>query len=258
MDLVKKATYFELVKYLTGYIKYYEEALQIARSSGNLHIVYYLLKHHQYKTDVQSDRCRLIPNVINKSGRIPLHIVCRRGKIPLLEALVADKKCDLNIQDTTLHIGVGNAKIVKCLLRSCRSRCDIYNKKGLTPFHKAIANGVMRSVKVMLKNGVNILQTTSDVIQNAPIHIACIYSRLDILKVLLGCTNCDPNQQNAEGNTALHIVCRMRTGSELQFFELLTFIGINPKLVNHEGITPCDVVGNDGNTLLHIACVVGN
>ena len=34
--------------------------------------------------------------------------------------------------------------------------------------------------------------------------------------------------------------------------------GINPTIVNHEGITPCDVVGDDGNTLLHNACVKGN
>ena len=224
-------------------------ALHIAVSSGQLENVQCLL---------QSDRCD--PNVINNSGRSPLHIVCH---IPLLEALVADKRCDLNIQDgngdTALHIGVENVEVVKCLLESGRSRCDIYNEKGLTPFHKAIANGNVASVEVMLKNGVNILQISNDIFQNTPIHIACVYSRLDILKVLLGCTNCDPNQQNAVGDTALHIVCRMRTGRELQFLELLTSTpGINPTIVNHEDIIPFEVVGNDGNTLLHIACADGN
>ena len=220
-------------------------------SSGRLESVQCLL---------QSDKCD--PNVINKSGYTPLHIACHRDFIPVLEALVADKRCDMNIRDgngdTALHIWVKSVKVVKCLLESGRSRCDIYNEKGLTPFHKAIANGVMASVEVMMKNGVNILQTTNDKFQNAPIHIACVYYRRDILKYFLCHTNCDPNQQNAEGDTALHIVCRMRTGSELQFFELLTFIGINSTLVNHEGIAPCDVVGNDGNTLLHIACAEGN
>ena len=205
-------------------------------SSGRLENVQCLL---------QSDRCD--PNVINKSGQIPLHIACHQGDIPLLEALVADKRCDLNIQDgngdTALHIGVWNIEIVKCILESGRSRCDIYNEKGLTPFHKAIANGVMTSVEVMLKNGVNILQTSNDEFQNAPIHIACVYSRLDILKVLLGYTNCDPNQQNAVGDTALHIVCRMRTGGEL--LKVLTSTpGINLALGNQEGNAP-----------IHIACM---
>ena len=150
-------------------------------------------------------------------------------------------------------------KVVKCLSESGRSRCDIYNQKGLTPFHKAIANGNIASVEVMMKNEVNTLQTSNDKFKDAPIHIACKYARLDILKVLLSCTNCDLNQQNVVGDTALHIVCKMRTGSELQFFKLLTSTpGINPTIVNHEGISPCDVVGNDGNTLLHIACAVGD
>ena len=307
--------------------------LNTADSEGNtaLHIAVIRISMENVQCLLESDRCD--PNVINKSGHTPLHIACRHGVFPFLEVLVADKRCDLNIQDgngdTALHIGVENVKVVKCLLESGRSRCDIYNEKGLTPFHEAIANGVMASVMVMLKNGVNILQTSNDKFQNAPIHIACKHSRLDILKVLLGYKNCDPNQQNAQGNTALHIVCRMRTGRELKFLEVLTSTpGINPTLVNHEGdapihtactnfslqslvslltcescdpnkqntrgdtalhivcrmrtgnalqilewlmsthginytlvniegIAPCDVVGDDGNTLLHIACTEG-
>ena len=196
---------------------------------------------------LQSDKCD--PNVINKSGCTPLHIVCHQGNVPLLEALVADKRCDLNIEDgngdTALHIGVENVEVVKCLLESGRSRCDIYNEEGLTPFHKAIVNGVMASVEIMMKNGVNILQTSNDIYQNAPIHIACIHSRLDILKVLLSCECCDPNQQNSKGDTALHIVCRMRTGSELQFLDVLTSTpGITPTLLNL-----------DGNAPIHTACM---
>ena len=221
-------------------------------SSGRLENVQCLL---------QSDKCD--PNVINKSGRTPLHIVCHQGDIPLLEVLVADKRCDLNIQDgngdTALHIGVKNAKIVKCLLESGRSICDIFNKKGLTPFYKTIVNGFMASVKVMLKNGVNILQTSNDELQNAPIHIACMFSRLGILKVLLSHTNCDPNQQNARGDTALHIVCRMRMCNVHKYFKLLTSRPeVNTKIVNHEGLTPFDIVDSDGNTILHTACAEGN
>ena len=195
---------------------------------------------------LKSDRCD--PNVINKSGQTPLHIVCHRGDIPLLKILATDR-CDLNIQDgngdTALHIGVENVEVVKCVLESGRSRCDIYNEEGLTPFHKAIANGIMASVEVMLKNGVNILQTSNDIFQYTPIHIACIHSRLDILKVLLSCESCDPNQQNTKGDTALHIVSRMRTGRELQFLEVLTSTpGINSTLVNLEG-----------NAAIHTACM---
>ena len=65
-------------------------------------------------------------------------------------------------------------EIVRRLLESGRSRCDIYNEKGLTPFHKAIAKRVMPSVEAMIKNVANILQTSNDKFQNVPIHIACV------------------------------------------------------------------------------------
>ena len=42
-----KEGYFVLVKYLTSCIPHSEEALQIARFSGNLHIARYLLTHYQ-------------------------------------------------------------------------------------------------------------------------------------------------------------------------------------------------------------------
>ena len=107
--------------------------------------------------------------------------------------------------------------------------------------------------------GINLTLVNLD--GNAPIHTACMNSRLESLKVLLSCESCNPNQQNSKGDTALHIVCRMRTGRELQFLEvLIPTSGINRTLVNHEGIAPFEVVDstNDGNTLLNITCAEGS
>ena len=209
---------------------------------------------------LKSGRCN--PNVINKSGCTPLHIVSHQGYINLLGELVACETCDLNIQDangdTALHIGVENDQIVQYLLERGRSKCDIYNQNGMTPFHKAITNGIMTSVEVMMKNGVNILQTTNDKFQNAPIHIACKCSRLYILKVLLCSSNCDPNQQNAVGDTALHIICKMVESKLLYFQELISTPGFNPNIANHEGHFALKVTDNDSNTLLHSACAEGN
>ena len=79
---------------------------------------------------------------------------------------------------------------------------------------------------------------------DAPIHVACECSRLDTLKVLLGCKRCDVNQQNAVGNTALHIVCRKRTDS-IFLESLLSTPGINPEIINYENRTPIEVEGTD-------------
>ena len=59
----------------------------------------------------------------------------------------------------------------------------------------------------------------SDSNGNAPIHIACQYSRFTILRAILGHKTCDPNQQNADRDTALHIVSRMTLS--LEYLELL-------------------------------------
>ena len=201
-------------------------------------------------------------NLVDKDGSTSVHIASEKSDISVLELLVADKRCDINIQDmngdTALHRGVHSAEIVKCLIEVCQARCDIHNRKGQTPFHKAIVRGILASVEVFLGNGVDIQQ--SDVYGNAPIHIACQYSRFTILKALLGCKTCDPNQQNADGDTALHIVSRMTLSLEtkLHYLQLLLSTpGINPEVVNNEHHTPFDVSNKNGNNVLHNACALG-
>ena len=79
-------------------------------------------------------------------------------------------------------------------------------------------------------HGANVLRP--DRLSNAPIHIACINFSLAKSK------HCDPNQQNEDGHTALHIVCRMRIGNELEYLKLLLSVpGINPDIANHAGRT---------------------
>ena len=73
---------------------------------------------------------------------------------------------------------------------------------------------------LLLINGADILK--SDRHGDAPIHIACKHARLDILKLLLNFTSCDPNQQNAIGDTALHIVCREKFRGQMQLLNTLT------------------------------------
>ena len=200
-------------------------------------------------------------NLKNNFGSTPLHIASVNNNT-IISVLVADKRCDINIQDkngnTALHRGVNNAEIVKCLIKKYHARCDIYNQKGLTPFHKAIVIGYLASVEVFLKNEMDIQQRDKN--GNAPIHIACQHSRLGILKTILGYEKCDPNQQNANGDTALHIVSRMTLSPEtkLQCLKLLfSTPGINPEVLNNQHFTPFEATDKDGNTLLHNACAEG-
>ena len=128
--------------------------VQAVDSYGNasIHIACENVQFDCFKVLLSCERCD--PNQKNAGGDTALHIVCKMDKHNevnsdfdnfqcLLKTLVADEKCDLDIQDrngdTALHKGVDNAVIVTCLLESGRSRCDIINREGMTPFHKAIS-----------------------------------------------------------------------------------------------------------------------
>ena len=217
------------------------------------------LQRRKVQLLVQNSTCDL--NRTNIDGFTPLHIASDVSDISVVELLVADTRCDVNAQDingnTALHRGVNSTEMVKCLIEKYHARCDIYNRTGQAPFHEAIVKGAIASVEVFLRNGVNIKQ--SDRNENAPIHIACQYSRLDILKEILGLRSCDPNQQNANGDTALHIVSGMMHSLEtLEYLQLLLSTpGIYPGLLNKEHLAPFDVSDEDGNTVLHNACAEG-
>ena len=202
------------------------------------------------KSILKNAECDL--NLTNKDSSTPLHIVCDLCDIPTFEALIATEKCDLNIQDingnTALHIAVDCIEMVQCLLERAHGRhklnIDALNKKGSSPLHKAIANGSLLSVKLLLKNKANIQLPRNDVFQNAPIHIACLGGRYEMLKVVLSCSHCNPNQQNAKGNTALHIVCRMENSTSF-LKALLSIPGIDPEILNHAGLIPTDLAGKN-------------
>ena len=110
---------------------------------------------------LQKNMCDL--NLTNKDGSTPLHVATEMSDITVVEQLAADKRCDVNILDMNgniaLHRGVNSVEIVKYFVERCHAKCDIYNRKGQTPFHAAIVEGVLASVEVFLKNGVDIQQS---------------------------------------------------------------------------------------------------
>ena len=212
--------------------------------------------------------------LVNLDGNAPIHTACMHCRLESLKVLLSCESCDPNQQnlkgDTALHIVCRMSKlqffemltstpgINPTLVNHERiAPFDVVDSDGNTILHNACAKGNTTMVELLMKNEADVLRLNG--CGDAPIHIACIHSQLNTMKVLWSYKRCNVNQQNSKGDTALHIVCRMRTGRELQFLEVLTSIpGINPILVNHEGIAPFDVVGTDDNTLLHIACAKGN
>ena len=132
---------------------------------------------------------------------------------------------------------------------------EVINNENLTPFeatdkygntllHNACAEEKSEMVQLLIENGADVLRP--DRHGNAPIHniIACLKLKFNILRILINCKCCDPNQQNKDGDTALHIVCRMRIGNEPEYLKLLLSVpGINPDIASHAGRTLIEVAG---------------
>ena len=101
------------------------------------------------------------------------------------------------------------------------------NKDGNTILHNACAKGESEMVQLLMKNGADVLRP--DRHGNTPIHIACLNFSLDILRILLSWQNCNPNQQNKDGDIALHIVSRLPLDLDTIKQLFISTPGINPK-----------------------------
>ena len=198
---------------------------------------------------LQSGRCDC--NLKDRQHSTPLHIVCKQMNIRGVEVLVADKGCDLNIPDSNgdapLHIAAyserESAQMMQCLLQSGRCDCNLKDRQHCTPLHIVCKQMNIRGVEVLIADkgcDLNIPDSVGD----APIHIACGKSSLEVIELLLGCRNCNPNQQNTSGDTTLHIVCKMRLPLKL-IKTLISTPGIDPGIVNHNGLTPIEEAGTN-------------
>ena len=202
----------------------------------------------------------------DRHGNAPIHIACLNFRLDILRILLSWQHCNPNQQnkngDTALHIvsrltlDLNTIKqYLQLFLSTPGINPEVLNNEHLVPFdvsdedgntllHNACAKGKSEMVQLLIENGGDVLRP--DRHGNAPIHIACINFRLGILRILLSYKCCNPNQQNEDGDTTLHIVCRMRIGNELEYLKLLLSVpGINPDIANHAGLTVIEVAGTN-------------
>ena len=145
--------------------------------------------------------------------------------------------------ETLLHAACrkGYAEITEILLKNGAEVWAV-DIPGDAPIHNAINYPVV--LKILLDNGENVQAVDNE--GDAPIHIACNGLKLDCLKAILQSKGCDHNQQNAHGDTALHIVCRMGNDDNKYFVQtLLSMPCIDPEISNKAGRTPVEVAGTN-------------
>ena len=212
--------------------------VQFTTKSGTLQYLKYIDKNEDVDIFAKGDKIALPLKSLDIDCKCTvLHIVCKERTTNVLQFLYVFTSTSVINPTLVNHESLALFEVV--------------DSDGNTLLHTACAKGNLR---LLVRNGANVLKL--DKCENAPIHIPCKHFRLDTLKELVALNSCSPNQQNADGNAALHIACKMRNDNEQQILEVLTCF--NPTLVNHERMPSFDIVDSDGNTLLHIAYAEGS
>ena len=217
--------------------------LHIACRSKDVRLVNLLLEA-QHEVDL---------TIQNNSGDTPFHIACATACFPVVDALMSlgssvDAVTFKNSHgDTPFHITLGlfeesrNIKGRKFKAKSCleffAANCldfNIQNNDDETVLHlscKVVNSYSIHIVEFLVKSGADLAKV--DVRKQLPLHVAA--SRfLELVK--LCCSLPLVDQQDENGNTALHIAC-MHSKLETAKF-LLNEMKCNPIIRNKMGQTP--------------------
>ena len=189
----------------------------------------------------------------------PLHIICVKN-ISVLDVMpyLEHEAIDLTIRNkkgnTTLHevaLCVSAFEVFNVILSHKSSNPEIKNHAGKTALNLLYENNgetllhyACRSrnaqITLMWMEYHSVLNSEGD----APIHVACRYTATECLRELLQNSKCDPNQKNAGGECALHILCRKRNVAARKCLQLV----LNCKRIQ------INLKNNLGDTALHVLC----
>ena len=201
--------------------------LHHAAFNGRLETVAFLAKH--------SD-----PDIRGNLGWTPLHFACLEGHLEVAKHLVEVCRASVSAEDekgrNAAHFAAcsGNLELIRFLAREKGLEAGQQCHSGCTALHYAAYRGHLEVIRFLSERRENILST--DKRGNTALHYSAIAGHADAVELFTSEFNCDPNLQNADGDSPLHIACRE---SHLEVVRVLaTHRNINRALKNEVGLTP--------------------
>lgn len=148
-------------------------------------------------------------NAFNSFGSSPLLEACANNSVNMFSLLLDNKAkidCFDRNGDSLLHLSckAGYTKILKLLINCDVDTCiNKPNAKGYTPFYLAISNGQHEIAKTIIKSGADPNYQNDEGL--TALHIACETNKFDIVKILLDQYQVEFNKVDNKGRTPLDV-----------------------------------------------------
>ena len=253
--------------------KYLNTPLHIACCVKSLSVIRFLLKR-RCSTNIPNKKGVTAQDIpLNEDGDYLLHIACQWGDVDMVRCLITDQRCNPNVKSSTsenspLHIAVKSEQddTIVQLLSHKQCNPNVQNKEGDTPLHIACCRRSLHIIKLLLgeRCSTNISNMKGETAQDIPLnengdyllHIACQWGDVEIVRYLITDEKCNPNVQNTDLDTPLHIACCQEP---LTIVRILLERKCSTNIPNKKGETAQSIPLNEaGDCLLHIACQWGD
>lgn len=191
---------------------------------------------HTYYYNRFTQECRWQRPQTPKQRQEAFDAVVMPGSTKLLEHLLTeglDPNTTSNDGLTLLHMATqtGNERTVELLLSYGAA---VESAATITPLLTACQLGQSRIVKLLLESGASPERT--DAAGNSALHLSISSHSCEILREILAVADDRlVNQQNAEGETVLHIAAKLDNGEAVQ---TLLDHGADPRIEDVQGQTP--------------------
>lgn len=245
----------DIVRYLT---EKFVCDLTIQNSSHKL-AVHYACEHSLEMVELVSE-CNLESRA--SGGVTPLHIACQHGNKDIVRYLIEEKHCNPNVESndglSLLDYACGDTAYNRLhsnsekelddegrqaqttVIRYLMNKCDYDLENILFLYIEACEEGNLGIAKMLCTN--TDMVSSSDTEGNTPLHIACMYGYLELVKFLTEDRQCNQSVRNQRGELPIHIACCREQGSPLEVIKLVS----GKSDVNAQTVA--------GDTPLHFAC----